>query len=157
MASAIFNNMEAFKTPWVGSFWLTDIILRIVSEAGAGTAQKWKCVLTWSTQISQIHSSLFSLPHRPWYIDIGLFQTQSYHCKANRPAETTVTNYVPLYMKFSAVKAKSAHRRARGWTAGVRFTTWQDTCIFLFSTPSRLALGPAQPSVQWVPGDLPPG
>jgi hypothetical protein len=29
--------------------------------------------------------------------------------------------------------------------------------IFLFTTASRLALGPTQPPIQWVPGPLPLG
>jgi hypothetical protein len=38
---------------------------------------------------------------------------------------------------------------ATGWMTGVRFPTRQD--IFLFSTGSRPALEPTQPSIQWVP------
>jgi hypothetical protein len=42
---------------------------------------------------------------------------------------------------------------ATGWTARVRFPGVQH---FLFSTASRPALGPIQPSVQWLPRDLSP-
>jgi hypothetical protein len=39
-----------------------------------------------------------------------------------------------------------------GWTIGVRIPA--GTGIFLFTTPSRTALGHTQPPIQWVPGDL---
>jgi hypothetical protein len=39
---------------------------------------------------------------------------------------------------------------ATGRTAGDRFRQGQE--CFLFSTMSRPALGPTQPSIQWVPG-----
>jgi hypothetical protein len=42
--------------------------------------------------------------------------------------------------------------RATGWTIGVRFPAGPG--IFLFTTASRTALGPAQPPIQWVLGVL---
>jgi hypothetical protein len=45
-----------------------------------------------------------------------------------------------------------------GWMAKeLDFDFWQGRKIFLFSTASRLAVGPAQPPVQWVPGQIPQG
>jgi hypothetical protein len=38
-----------------------------------------------------------------------------------------------------------------GWMIG-RFETQQGLGIFLFTTASRLALGPSLPPIQWVPG-----
>jgi hypothetical protein len=40
-----------------------------------------------------------------------------------------------------------------GWIAG-GFKSWQGLGIFLFTTKSELALGPTQPTIQWVPGSL---
>jgi hypothetical protein len=34
------------------------------------------------------------------------------------------------------------------------FDSWWELAIFLFTTASRTALGPAQPPIQWVPGAL---
>jgi hypothetical protein len=45
--------------------------------------------------------------------------------------------------------AQSVWRQAMGWTAGVRFLAGEE--IFLYSTESRPALGPTQPSIQWIP------
>jgi hypothetical protein len=42
-----------------------------------------------------------------------------------------------------------------GWTVGVRFPT--EARVFLYSTASRPALKPTQPSIQWVPRALSPG
>jgi hypothetical protein len=42
-----------------------------------------------------------------------------------------------------------------GWTIGVLgFDSRRGLGIFLFTTVSRTAMGPAQPSIQWVPGAL---
>jgi hypothetical protein len=44
---------------------------------------------------------------------------------------------------------------AKGWTIRVLgFDSWQGLGIFLFTTTSRMALGPTQPPIQWVPGVL---
>jgi hypothetical protein len=43
----------------------------------------------------------------------------------------------------------------RSWTIVVRFPERQE--IFLFSIECRLALGPTQPPIQWVPGSVSPG
>jgi hypothetical protein len=42
-----------------------------------------------------------------------------------------------------------------GWTIGVLGFNWQwGVGIFLFTTASRMVLGPTQPPIQWVPGAL---
>jgi hypothetical protein len=42
-----------------------------------------------------------------------------------------------------------------GWTIRVLgFNSWQGLGIFLFTTASRMALGPTQPPIQWAPGAL---
>jgi len=44
---------------------------------------------------------------------------------------------------------------ATGWTIGVlEFDSRQGLGIFLFTTPSRTALGPTQSPIQWVNGAL---
>jgi hypothetical protein len=44
---------------------------------------------------------------------------------------------------------------AKGWTIGVLgFDSWQGLAIFLFTTMSRMALGPTQHPIQWIPGAL---
>jgi hypothetical protein len=49
------------------------------------------------------------------------------------------------------------HRSAAGIVIRLRagqpgFDSWQGQEIFLYATVSRLALGPTQPSIQWVSG-----
>jgi hypothetical protein len=48
-------------------------------------------------------------------------------------------------------------QQARGWTTGVRFQTGATMEFVLFTTESRLALGPTQPPVELTPWVLCPG
>jgi hypothetical protein len=42
-----------------------------------------------------------------------------------------------------------------GWTIWVLgFNSWQGLGIFLFTTASRMAVGPTQPPIQWAPDTL---
>jgi hypothetical protein len=53
------------------------------------------------------------------------------------------------------VIAQSVQRWATGWTIGVLgFDCRRRLGIFLFTTASTTALGPTEPPIQWVPGDL---
>jgi hypothetical protein len=70
--------------------------------------------------------------------------------------------------KIITIKQDIAFSREPGWRS--RYSEWlrvgqprglsssiDRVKNFLFSTSSRLALGPAQPPIQWVPGALSPG
>jgi hypothetical protein len=60
-----------------------------------------------------------------------------------------------LHLSEVAVLAQSVEHWATGWTIGVLgFNSWQGLGIFLFTTACRVALGPTQPPIQWVPGAL---
>jgi hypothetical protein len=50
----------------------------------------------------------------------------------------------------AAGMAQLVQRRAKGWTAEVRFPAGARD--FFYSTASKSALGPTQPPVKWVPG-----
>jgi len=47
--------------------------------------------------------------------------------------------------------------QSRGWTTGVRVPAEEQKEIFTFAPESGLALGPTQPSIQWVTEALSPG
>jgi hypothetical protein len=57
--------------------------------------------------------------------------------------------------ELRTVIAQSVLCWATGWTIGVLgFDSRRGLGIFLFTTVSTVALGPAQPPIQWVPGSL---
>jgi hypothetical protein len=51
--------------------------------------------------------------------------------------------------------AQSVYQWATGWIAGVGFPAGATS--FLYSIASRPAMGPTQPSIQWLPEDICPG
>jgi len=60
-------------------------------------------------------------------------------------------NWVNLILAIYCTRARIAES-AMGWMIGVQFPV--GVGIFLFSIMSRLALGPTQPPIQWIPGAL---
>jgi hypothetical protein len=65
------------------------------------------------------------------------------------------TDLVGIMNLSRAVIAQSVYGWPTGWTIGVLgFDSRRGLGIFPFTTVSRMALGPTQPPIQWVPGTL---
>jgi hypothetical protein len=67
--------------------------------------------------------------------------------------------HLVLILQFSLLTLlPPVQRLATGWTIGIwGFDSQRELGIFLFTIRSRLALGPTQLPIQWVPGTLSPG
>jgi hypothetical protein len=80
-------------------------------------------------------------------------------CHSSRTSSSYLSNYNRAEMKWSYLITKPvatfrAGLGAEWWVGGGGFETRQELRIFLFTTASRPALGPTQPSIQWVQGAL---
>jgi hypothetical protein len=68
------------------------------------------------------------------------------------------SSFISYPSKYSFRIFKPFLNQAMGWMIGVLgFDSRRGLGIFLFTTPSRTALGPTQPPIQWVPRAISPG
>jgi hypothetical protein len=66
-----------------------------------------------------------------------------------------VKNLRPDYWQGKSRDSSVVWHWAMSWTIGVLgFHSWRGLGIFLFTTVSRMALGPTQHPIQWLPGAL---
>jgi hypothetical protein len=62
-----------------------------------------------------------------------------------------------IHFNFSKGCSSSDSVVIKLWTGHLEFDSWQGLGFFLLATVSRLAVGPTQPPIQWVPEVLSPG